>query len=555
MIVETIKIKEMVMFSELFLGISIIYLVIYGTFLSFNKRNQYPLIQNSMLYLGVLILTMTCFLLINDNLIVLNYLSFSNSVANDYLSFVSKILIGIASFICLLMIQQYLVEQKINHFFKICYWLLVADFIVLGLFLLCSANDLITAYLAVILQSIIFYVLAAFKKNSTFSIEAGLKYFIIGAFWSGLFLFGSSLIYNITINLEDLFCWLGLITSSKICSCMEVDPDPIIPVSGEGINFAGIPDNGILLSEHKIDNFEEYCNRIVNDQLVSIINMPISRVENRLSVLIDYDAAGVFWAGPCIPGEELNMVWVVHNHCSCLTAHKSVYGLQVQEISYILRLIDNCPLLHYELSRYGVFNSEVHTLELLKERYPFLSSSSNLFDLTANPDNSTTGLRMLVRFATFGSANYEFKLGVPFSNSYDKVYPIAEGYGRFDSVAHRWLYGNIPMKNLESFWDPKFFMQFFNYNTSKEFEEILIKVRGYVGEDQFDGQLERMARHLFPNDPQGKIKQELLVKSYYIILEKDLKPQTSPKCYQMWNYPDASALDYLSGCSIDNFIW
>jgi len=188
MIVETIKIKEMGMCSELFLGISIIYLVIYGTFLLFNKRNQYTLIQNSMLYLGVLILTMTCFLLINDNL------SFSNSVANDYLSLVSKTLIGIASFICLLMIQQYLVEQKINHFFKICYWFLVADFIVLGLFLFCSANDLITAYLTVILQSITFYVLAAFKKNSTFSVEAGLKYFILGAFSSGLFLFGSDII-------------------------------------------------------------------------------------------------------------------------------------------------------------------------------------------------------------------------------------------------------------------------------------------------------------------------------------------------------------------------
>jgi len=76
---------------------------------------------------------------------------------------------------------------------------------VLGLFLLCSANDLLTAYLAIELQSLAFYVLASFKKTSTFSVDAGIKYFILGAFSSSLFLFGSSLLYGFTgtINFED----------------------------------------------------------------------------------------------------------------------------------------------------------------------------------------------------------------------------------------------------------------------------------------------------------------------------------------------------------------
>ena len=44
------------------------------------------------------------------------------------------------------------------------------------------------------------------KKDSAFSVDAGLKYFILGAFSSSLFLFGSSIIYGIsgTINFEDL---------------------------------------------------------------------------------------------------------------------------------------------------------------------------------------------------------------------------------------------------------------------------------------------------------------------------------------------------------------
>ena len=47
--------------------------------------------------------------------------------------------------------------------------------------------------------------MASFKKKSSFSVEAGLKYFVLGSFSSALFLFGSSLIYGVTgtLNFED----------------------------------------------------------------------------------------------------------------------------------------------------------------------------------------------------------------------------------------------------------------------------------------------------------------------------------------------------------------
>lgn len=47
-----------------------------------------------------------------------------------------------------------------------------------------------------------FYVLAAFRRDSEFSTEAGIKYFLLGAFSSGLLLFGCSLIYGFTGTLE-----------------------------------------------------------------------------------------------------------------------------------------------------------------------------------------------------------------------------------------------------------------------------------------------------------------------------------------------------------------
>ena len=202
MAIETIKLHEMGIFPELFLGIVILYLIMYGLFVSFNSSNKFPLIQSSIIALSVLSLTMVCFLFLNEGLNNINYVSFCNTISNDYLSFSAKMVIGVSSIGCLLLIQQYLVTQQINFF----EYVIILLFAVLGLFLLCSANDLITAYLAIELQSLSFYVLAAFKKDSTYSVESGLKYFILGAFSSGLFLFGSSLIYGVSgsVNFEDL---------------------------------------------------------------------------------------------------------------------------------------------------------------------------------------------------------------------------------------------------------------------------------------------------------------------------------------------------------------
>jgi len=205
---ETLLFKEIVILPELFLGISLVYLVLHCTFLAIQKN--YPLIQRSILNLGILVLFFLCYLLLNDGLEVLELSSLNNTLINDYVSFSSKLVIGSLSIFCLLMIQPYIINQKINQF----EYILLILFAVLGLFLLCSSNDLLTAYLAIELQSLAFYVLAAFKKNSTFSVDAGIKYFILGAFSSSLFLFGASLLYGITgtINFEefkDLFLYFS----------------------------------------------------------------------------------------------------------------------------------------------------------------------------------------------------------------------------------------------------------------------------------------------------------------------------------------------------------
>ena len=68
----------------------------------------------------------------------------------------------------------------------------------LGMMFMISANDLITLYLGLELQSLSLYVLAAINRDSVRSTEAGLKYFVLGALSSGMLLYGASLIYGIT---------------------------------------------------------------------------------------------------------------------------------------------------------------------------------------------------------------------------------------------------------------------------------------------------------------------------------------------------------------------
>jgi NADH-quinone oxidoreductase subunit N len=65
-----------------------------------------------------------------------------------------------------------------------------------GMFLLISSNDLLIMYLSLELQSLALYILCSINRYSNLSIEAGLKYFILGSFSSAILLYGISLIYG-----------------------------------------------------------------------------------------------------------------------------------------------------------------------------------------------------------------------------------------------------------------------------------------------------------------------------------------------------------------------
>ncbi|MCO6362667.1 NADH-quinone oxidoreductase subunit NuoN [Paracoccus sp. 08] len=65
-----------------------------------------------------------------------------------------------------------------------------------GMMVMVSAGDLLSLYMGLELQSLALYVVAAMRRESVKSSEAGLKYFVLGALSSGLLLYGASVVYG-----------------------------------------------------------------------------------------------------------------------------------------------------------------------------------------------------------------------------------------------------------------------------------------------------------------------------------------------------------------------
>jgi len=104
----------------------------------------------------------------------------------------SKITILLSAAAVLLMSEQYMFQRGL---LKFEYPLLVA-LAAVGMMVMVSAGDLMTLYMGLELQSLALYVVAALRRDSVKSTEAGLKYFVLGALSSGLLLYGASLTYG-----------------------------------------------------------------------------------------------------------------------------------------------------------------------------------------------------------------------------------------------------------------------------------------------------------------------------------------------------------------------
>jgi len=113
-------------------------------------------------------------------------------VIDPYASF-WKLLLYVVSGLTILLSLAYLKAERIN--LAEYYGLLLLSLV--GMMVMVSAADLLTMYLGMELMSISLYVLAGFKRAEARSLEASAKYFVLGAFSSGILLYGISLLYGL----------------------------------------------------------------------------------------------------------------------------------------------------------------------------------------------------------------------------------------------------------------------------------------------------------------------------------------------------------------------
>ena len=150
------------------------------------------------------------------------YSGFGGMVTLDTFAVYAKLIIVLATAIVVLLSVKYL-EIEEAHFGEYYALLLFAD---VGMMFLVSGVDLIVLFIALELMALCEYVLTGFLRVNRRSNEAAVKFFLLGAFSSGLLLYGMSLLYAIggSTNLgviaerlrdrspSDPICWVALIT-------------------------------------------------------------------------------------------------------------------------------------------------------------------------------------------------------------------------------------------------------------------------------------------------------------------------------------------------------
>jgi NADH-quinone oxidoreductase subunit N len=118
--------------------------------------------------------------------------AFYGMFVTDGFALFMKALVLVGSAVSIIMAMRYNDDQQIARFEFPVLVLLATT----GMMVMVSANDLITLYLGLELQSLALYVVASFDRDSVRSSEAGLKYFVLGALSSGMLLYGASMVYG-----------------------------------------------------------------------------------------------------------------------------------------------------------------------------------------------------------------------------------------------------------------------------------------------------------------------------------------------------------------------
>jgi NADH-quinone oxidoreductase subunit N len=189
-------------------------------FLIQEKRDKYLNAVSALIGLGMAGVQLVRFW--RGTLVPLPHSGFGGAFTLDSFALYFKLIVVIATALVVLISVKYL-EIEEAHFGE--YYALLL-FSAVGMMFMASGRDLIVLFIALELMALCEYVLTGFLRGDRRSNEAAMKFFLLGAFSSGLLLYGMSLLYGIgnSTNLAviagrladrpspDPLSWMAMIT-------------------------------------------------------------------------------------------------------------------------------------------------------------------------------------------------------------------------------------------------------------------------------------------------------------------------------------------------------
>ncbi|MBE0472806.1 NADH-quinone oxidoreductase subunit NuoN [Rhodoferax sp.] len=125
--------------------------------------------------------------------------AFGNMVVSDVMGNWLKCFAALAVMVSLVYGRQYAAERDMLRGGEL---FVLSLFSLLGMFVMISGNNFLVIYLGVELLTLSSYALVALRRDHTLSIEAAMKYFVLGALASGFLLYGMSMLYGATGTLD-----------------------------------------------------------------------------------------------------------------------------------------------------------------------------------------------------------------------------------------------------------------------------------------------------------------------------------------------------------------
>jgi len=177
--------------AEIWLVCAICVLLLIEVFAGVNRRGLTATLTLVALALGAA-------LLVRYGQVPQRTLLFNGTFVADQLGVVLKLAGFLFVAVALLYSRAYLENRNIQR----GEYYVLALTALLGIFVLVSANSLVTVYLGVELLALSVYAMVAFDRDSGVSAESAMKYFVLGAIASGTLLYGMSLIYGLTGSLD-----------------------------------------------------------------------------------------------------------------------------------------------------------------------------------------------------------------------------------------------------------------------------------------------------------------------------------------------------------------